>query len=79
MGSSSDFNAELHETDIAIRLGRPQDGDLMAKLLLPMAFGFYGTPAICQEVEEGAAPKFIGFDETNSYLPEAACARSIRQ
>ena len=62
---------ERHETDIAIRLGRPQDGDLMAKLLLPMAFGFYGTPAICQEVEEGAAPKFIGFDETNSYLPEA--------
>jgi len=63
---------ERHETDIAIRLGRPQDGDLLAKLLLSMAFGFYGTPEICQHIEGGGAPHFIGFNETSSYVPEAA-------
>jgi molybdate transport repressor ModE-like protein len=63
---------ERRETDIAIRLGRPQDGDLLAKLMLPMAFGFYGTPAACQRVEQGGEPLFIGFDEINAYLPEAS-------
>lgn len=63
---------ERHETDIAIRLGRPQDGDLMAKLLLSMGFGFYGTPKACRHVEAGGEPLFIGFDEANSYVPEAA-------
>lgn len=63
---------ERHETDIAIRLGRPQDGDVMAKLLLSMAFGFYGTPNVCQHVEEGGAPHLVGFNEANAYIPEAA-------
>lgn len=63
---------ERHETDVAIRLGRPTDGDLLAKPLLHMAFGFYGTPAACERVENGAEPTFISFDEANSYLPEAA-------
>ncbi|WP_427184653.1 LysR family transcriptional regulator [Bordetella bronchialis] len=62
---------ERHEADIAIRLGRPQDGDFIAKQAGAMAYGFYGTPALCQQVEEGAPPVFVGFDEANAYLPDA--------
>jgi DNA-binding transcriptional LysR family regulator len=62
---------ERHETDIAVRLGRPQDSDLIARLLVTMGYGFYGTEAVCQRVEDGAEPVFVGFDEVNSYLPEA--------
>lgn len=63
---------ERHVTDIAIRLGRPQDGDVLAKPLGRMAFGFYGVPQLCERVEGGAEPVFIGFDEANAYLPEGA-------
>ncbi|WMD21621.1 LysR family transcriptional regulator [Achromobacter seleniivolatilans] len=63
---------ERHVTDIAIRLSRPQDGDFIAKPLGHMAFGFYGVPALCKRIEGGAEPVFVGFDEANAYLPEAA-------
>ena len=62
---------ERHVTDIAVRLGRPQDGDFIAKPLGLMAFGFYGTPALCERIEDGAEPVLVGFDEANAYLPEA--------
>lgn len=62
---------ERHVTDIAVRLGRPQDGDFIAKPLGLMAFGFYGTPTLCERIEGGAEPVFVGFDEANAYLPEA--------
>ncbi|MFC5069215.1 LysR family transcriptional regulator [Flaviflagellibacter deserti] len=63
---------ERHETDIAIRLGRPQDSYLIARQLATIGYGFYGTPAVCDEVEAGADPIFVGFDEVNADIPEAA-------
>ena len=62
---------ERRETDIAIRLNRPHDGDLLAKHLVTLGFGFYGTAEACDRVESGAEPHFIGFDEVNAYVPEA--------
>lgn len=63
---------ERHETDIAVRLGRPQDSYLIARPLVTMGYGFYGTPAVCDEVEAGSEPVFVGFDEANADIPEAA-------
>lgn len=63
---------ERHVTDIAIRLGRPQDGNFIAKPLGHMGFGFYGEPALCARIENGAEPVLVGFDEASAYLPEAA-------
>ncbi|AOB32697.1 LysR family transcriptional regulator [Bordetella sp. H567] len=63
---------ERHEADIAIRLDRPKDGDFLARQLGAMAYGYYGTPEVCRQVEDGAAPVFVGFDESNAYLPDAA-------
>jgi molybdate transport repressor ModE-like protein len=62
---------ERHETDIAVRLGRPQDGDVLARPLATMGYGFYGTAKTCRRVEAGADPVFVGFDEVNSHMPEA--------
>ena len=62
---------ERHETDIAVRMLRPSDGDVIAKRLVPVAYGFYGTASVCKQVEAGAAPIFIGFDEANAHMPEA--------
>lgn len=62
---------ELHETDIALRLGRPEDGDVIAKQAATLGYGFYASKAWCRRVEKGTQPDFVGFDEVNAYLPEA--------
>lgn len=62
---------ERRETDIAIRLNRPQGGDILARHLVTLGFGFYGTPEVCDRIEGGGEPHFIGFDEVNAYVPEA--------
>jgi molybdate transport repressor ModE-like protein len=63
---------ERRETDIALRLGRPADGDLIAKRLVTVGIGFYASAAWRCRIEKGEAPVFVGFDETNADLPEAA-------
>ncbi|MCC8394291.1 LysR family transcriptional regulator [Paraburkholderia sp. MMS20-SJTR3] len=65
------ISLDRHEADIAIRLDPPPVADLIAKRLGSMAYGFYGVPAICQRVEDGEAPVFVGFDETNADIPDA--------
>ena len=62
---------ERHQADIAVRLSRPDDGDIIARPLMTIGYGFYGTRAACEPIEQGAAPVFIGFDEANTHLPEA--------
>lgn len=62
---------ERHQTDVAVRMVRPRDSDLIATRLAAVAYGYYGTRAGCRRVERGDAPVLIGFDEANAHLPEA--------
>lgn len=62
---------ERHETDIALRLGKPLDGDVLAKKVASIGFGFYATKEWCQRIKKGTAPEFCCFDELNAHLPEA--------
>lgn len=66
------ISLERHEADIAVRVGRPEDGDFIAKPVGSMAFGLYGTPSVCERVEAGQTPTLIGFDEAGAYLPDAS-------
>lgn len=71
---ASDFRSvslERRETDIALRFGRPADGDVIARLLVTMGFGFYASAQWRERLEAGEPPTFVGFDEANSTLPEA--------
>lgn len=63
---------ERHEADIAIRVDRPDDGDVIARALVRMGYGFYGTDEACRQAEAGADPVFVGFDEADAFVPEAA-------
>jgi molybdate transport repressor ModE-like protein len=65
------ISLERHEADIAIRFGQPKTGDLVARPLVTVGYGFYGTDEACRLVEAGADPIFIGFVEANAHLPEA--------
>ena len=62
---------ERYETDIAVRIGRLQDSELIARQLGTIGYGFYATPVLCRRVASGKEPVFVGFDESNSDLPEA--------
>lgn len=78
-GLDIDLATDLHaisldrrKADIAVRIGKPADGDVIARSVAKLAYGFYGTEDLCEEVESGAAPVFISFDEQNSDMPEAS-------
>lgn len=62
---------ERHEADIAIRFGKPDDGDIIARPLVTAGYGFYGTDEVCRLVEAGGDPVFIGFNEADAYLSQS--------
>lgn len=64
------ISLERRKADIAVRIGKPADGDFIAKPVGKLVFGFYGTEERCREVEAGHAPSFVSFDEQNSDMPE---------
>jgi DNA-binding transcriptional LysR family regulator len=64
------ISLDRRKADIAVRIGKPNDGDLIAQTVGKLAFGFYGTNARCDEVEKGMPPVFVSFDEQNSDMPE---------
>jgi DNA-binding transcriptional LysR family regulator len=55
-----------HEADLAVRVGRPVDIELVGKSLGRMAFGFYATEAHRAQAQGGMPPTFIGFNEQNA-------------
>lgn len=61
-----------HEADVALRLARPQDGDLIARAVATLRHGFYGTTGWRDRIAVGETPIFVGFDEAGAHLPEAA-------
>lgn len=62
---------DRRETDLAIRYGRPSDGDVIAKYLCSVTFNFYGTIEWKEKIATGEQPEFVAFNEINSHLPEA--------
>jgi DNA-binding transcriptional LysR family regulator len=60
-----------HQSDIALRLGRPQQPELVARRVTGVVYHFYATPQWRDRIEKGATPCFIGFDEAGAEFPEA--------
>ena len=63
---------ERHEADIAIRFDQPKDGDVIARKVTTVGYGFYGTDEACRVAESGGALVFISFNEADAYLSQAA-------
>lgn len=62
---------ERHEADIAIRFDKPKDGDIIARPLAAVGYGFYGTEEACRTAEAGSNLVLIGFNEADSYLSQS--------
>jgi molybdate transport repressor ModE-like protein len=65
------ISLERREADIALRFGRPQDGDLIARHLVTFGYGFYASAEWRRRIADGATPVFVGFDEANASIPDA--------
>jgi len=65
------ISLERHGADIAIRFDKPKDGDIIARPLTTVGYGFYGTEEACALVEANGEPVFIGFNEADAYLSSA--------
>jgi DNA-binding transcriptional LysR family regulator len=60
-----------HVADIALRLGRPAGGELLARRVAKVGFGFFATAEWRERVARGEPIAFVGFDEAGAHIPEA--------
>ena len=65
------------EAEIALRLARPASGELLARRVTTLDYGFYASPAYANRVACGEEPQFIAFDDASEYVPEASWARKF--
>ncbi|HZT49895.1 MAG TPA: LysR family transcriptional regulator [Hyphomicrobiaceae bacterium] len=71
---SRNLSLARHEADLALRLGRPAKGELVARRLATLGFGFYASRTYRDRIEAGMTPVFVGFDAESEQVPEAAWA-----
>jgi DNA-binding transcriptional LysR family regulator len=71
MAERRPISLQRHQSDIALRLGRPERGELLARRVARVAYRFYAAPAWRDRLKEGTAPCFVGFDEAGAQFPEA--------
>jgi len=74
------ISLQRHQADIALRLGRPEGGELLARCVGRISYHFYAAPVWRDRLEKGMAPLFVGFDEGGADFPEALwLARRFRK
>lgn len=82
VGETRFASLDRREADIAVRLTRPEEGDLTVTKIGEVGFGFYASAAYVAETPEHAWT-FISYDETMAASPqtlllmEAAGMRSV--
>ena len=59
------------EADIALRIGRIADSELVGSRVAQIGYGFYAAPGW----RKSDAPVFVGFDEDSDFVPDAAWLR----
>jgi DNA-binding transcriptional LysR family regulator len=71
LGDSRNLKLGRREADLALRLARPRDGELLARKLGRLDYGWVGTAAWADRARRGEALTLIGYDESGAALPEA--------
>jgi DNA-binding transcriptional LysR family regulator len=71
IGGSRVVSLARREADLALRYGRPEDSELVARRVATITFGLYASPAYRDKLRAGQTPAFIGFDEESEFIAEA--------
>ncbi|MDH3031876.1 LysR family transcriptional regulator [Methylobacterium fujisawaense] len=74
-GTSHRAALDRGEADIAVRLTRPDDPDLVIRRIGLMRFALYGTPELA--TRPPAEWTFIGYDPALDHVPQQAWLRSL--
>jgi len=77
VATSRNLSLARREAEIALRLARPAAGELVARRLVTLDYGFYASPDYKCRIDCGEPPAFIAFDNASDYVPEAAWARKF--
>jgi DNA-binding transcriptional LysR family regulator len=72
---SRNLSLARREADLALRLGQPAKGELLARRIVTLGYGFYASRSYRDRVEAGETPVFVGFDRDSEFVPEAAWAK----
>ncbi|MFC2969377.1 LysR family transcriptional regulator [Acidimangrovimonas pyrenivorans] len=75
IAESRNLSLARRETDLALRLGRPAEGELLARRLADLPYAFYATAAYRDAMPKDRTPALFGFDDSSADLEEAAWAR----
>jgi DNA-binding transcriptional LysR family regulator len=77
VATSRNLSLARREAEIALRLARPAAGELVARRIATLDYGFYTSPDYKQRIDCGEPPVFIAFDDASDYVPEAAWAQKF--
>jgi DNA-binding transcriptional LysR family regulator len=77
VAESRNLSLARREADLALRLGRPAEGELITRRIATLSYGLNASPAYRDRVEAGESPAIIGFDHDGDYIPEAAWANRV--
>ena len=75
LATSRNVSLARREAEIALRLARPASGDLLARRVMTLDYGFYAAPEYIKRLESGEQAVFITFDDGSDHVPEAAWTR----
>jgi DNA-binding transcriptional LysR family regulator len=77
VSTSRNLSLARREAEIALRLARPAAGELVARRIATLDYGFYTAPDYKQRIDCGEPPVFIAFDDASDYVPEAVWAEKF--
>jgi len=77
VATSRNLGLARREAEIALRLARPAAGELLARRIATLDYGFYTAPDHQRRIACGEPPVFIAFDDAGDSVPEAAWARKF--
>jgi DNA-binding transcriptional LysR family regulator len=77
VATSRNLSLARREAEIALRLARPASGELLARRVMTLDYGFFAAPEYAARVVSGEPPAFIAFDAGSEYVPEAAWAQKF--
>jgi DNA-binding transcriptional LysR family regulator len=75
LGDRRMLSLTRHEADIALRMARPGDSELIGQKVATVRFGVYAAPPVAAAFAVESNARFIGFDEAGAQLPEAVWLR----
>jgi DNA-binding transcriptional LysR family regulator len=75
VATAKNLSLARREAEIALRLARPASGELLARRVMTLDYGFFAAPEYSRRLASGEQPGFIAFDDGSEHVPEAAWAR----